>query len=488
MNDLHHPCEPWAEQISLAAAGCLSPDEDKKIRQHMKTCPDCRERFRQLTELCGVIAGSRLPEVSTEAAIIERFMSAVASVESGQPNVCTPMEIVRPAPITRSLASWRSIMRSPVSRFAASVVFVLTVTGVSLWFHGGGTTTAFADFATPILEAKTAKFKLTSEMEMNGQAVLATADVMVLDATRSRQEVELQDKSRMVTIYDWGQGKSLTLMPALKQAMILTMANMPKGKIPLEKDPLGWLRLLLLDARDNPDVKREPLGEKDIDGRRVVGFRVSTNGTEMSLWGDPKTGFPVRVELTMAVFASAKTMLSEFVFNPEMDESLFSTEPPVGYAVENLGTIDLSPAEEKDLIETLREYSQLKQSLPKKDGLTGAFPESLDMRLIIQIVVEKFVVGIGGKPNEEQMQKMKEAQTRLQRGLMFAMVLPPDTDAHYAGKGVSPGAADTPIFWYRPKDAKKYRVINADLSVHETETPPSVPDAQPVPASSSPKK
>ena len=35
----------------------------------------------------------------------------------------------------------------------------------------------------------------------------------------------------------------------------------------------------------------------------------------------------------------------------------------------------------------------------------------------------------------------------------------------------------------RPKDAKKYRVIYADLSVREADTPPSVPNAQPVPAS-----
>ena len=357
-----------------------------------------------------------------------------------------------------------------------------------MWFHGSGATTAFADFVQPILEATTAKFKITSEMEMNGQAIVTTGEVVVLDATRSRQEIEMPNKSKMVMIFDWGQGKSLTLEPTTKKAMVLTMANMPKGKIPIDKDPLGWLRLLLLDARDKPDVKRESLGEKDIDGRRAVGFRVTTNGTVMSLWGDPKTGLPVRAEMSMAMFASAKVTLSDFVFNLEMDESLFSTEPPAGYAVQNLGKIDLSPAEEKDLIETFREYSQLKQSLPKKDSATGAFPDALDIRPIIQIVAEKFVPGMGEKPNEEQIQKMAEAQNKLQRGLMFAVVLPPDADAHYAGKGVSLGAADTPIFWYRPKDAKKYRVIYADLSVHEAETPPSVPDAQPVPAPSSPKK
>jgi len=107
---------------------------------------------------------------------------------------------------------------------------------------------------------------------------------------------------------------------------------------------------------------------------------------------------------------------------------------------------------------------------------------------MIQIVVEKFLKGTEGKPTEEQMQKMMEAQKKLQRGLMFALVLPPEAEAHYAGEGVLLDAVNTPIFWYRPKDVKKYRVIYADLSVSETETPPSVSDAQPVPAPTSLKK
>ena len=479
MNDLHHPCEDWAEPVSLAAAGCLPPDEEREVRRHIETCSDCRERFRQLRQLCGALAEAQLPVDSAEGAIVERVMSVIASDESGQPIVRTRAEMIHPSLLTRSLTNWRWIMRSPVSRVAAAVVLVLSVAGFALWFHGGGATPAFADFVKPILEAKTAKFKLTTEMEMNGQEITATGEVMVLDVTRSRQEIEMPNKSKMVMIFDWGQGKSLTLEPTTKKAIVLTMTNMPKGKMSIDKDPLGWLRLLLLDARDKPGVKREPLGEKEIDGRRVVGFRVDTNGTVMSLWGDPNTGLPVRVETTMAMFANAKTTMSDFVFNLDMDESLFSTEPPTGYTVQNMGKIDLSPAEEKDLLATFREYSKLSD---------GAFPDSLDMREIMQIVAEKFVPGMGGNPNEEQMQKMVEAQKELQRGLMFAVVLPPEADAHYAGKGVSLGAADTPIFWYLPKDAEKYRVIYADLSVRDADTPPNVPEAQPVPAPSSPKK
>jgi hypothetical protein len=74
------------------------------------------------------------------------------------------------------------------------------------------------------------------------------------------------------------------------------------------------------------------------------------------------------------------------------------------------------------------------------------------------------------------------------RGLGFAFALPADSDAHYAGKGVSFGTADKPIFWYRPKDAKNYRVIFANLTVREATTPPSVPNAQPVVTPSGPKK
>jgi len=572
MSDLRHPCEQWAEPISLAAAGCLSPDEERDVRRHIETCSDCRERFRQLTQWCGALAGAWLPADGSEAAAVERILSAVASDQSRRPIVRTGAEVLHPTLVTRSLDTWRWIMRSPVPRVSAAAVLVLAITAVVLWFHGGGTTPAFADFIQPILEAKTAKFKITTEIK-GPPGGTVTGEVMVLDATRSRQEMEMvisdvsntqkTPKGKMVMIFDWRQGKSLTLDPATKKAIVVSLSNLTKEQV-AQADTFGWFRSILLDARDKPDVKREPLGEKEIDGRRVVGFRVSGRGMVMSLWGDPKTGLPVRIEATMAVFPGAKTTMSDFVFNVEMDESLFSTDPPPGYTVQS-EKIDVSPPEERDLIETFRKYSELSG---------GAFPDSLDLQAMLKTVAMKFgtelrmksgvqtLVGqfasgkelneeqrqrleelmhklmdwqvapekekpseeemdkikveirkiVGSekpapgkeKPDEEQMRKIVQAEVRklteaamkkvvevqmpLQRGLLFALMLPPEADAHYAGKDVSLGTADKPIFWYRPKDAKKYRVIYADLSVREVDTRPSVPNAQPVPAPSSPEK
>ena len=478
MSDLRHPCEDWAEPISLAAAGCLAPDEERDVRRHIETCSDCRERFRQLTGLCSALAEAQLPADGAEGAIVERVMSAVASGESGRSNVGMRAEMIHPTLLTRSLDTWRWIMRSPLSRVTAAAIFVLAVAGVALWFHGGGATPAVADFLEPILEAKTVKYKTTTEMK-GPPALTGTAQVMMLNASRSRTETEVEmpnmPKHKTVTIWDGSQGKSLHLQPAQKQATLYDYVNMPKDKTP-NQDPLGGLRAMLLDSENKPYDKREPLGKRDIDGRQVVGFRISLAGGVLRVWGDPKTGLPVRVETVTAMAPNAKITMSDFEFNVEMDESLFSLEPPAGYEVMVVRSPanDGSPDEEKDLIEFFRSFSRFSG---------GAFPDSLEMESLWGIVHRRVQISHSleqpRKPSERRQEELSEAVTLLQRGLRFAVALPPEADSHYAGKDVSLGAADTPIFWYRPKDAKAYRVVYADLSVREAETPPAEPVAKP---------
>ena len=74
------------------------------------------------------------------------------------------------------------------------------------------------------------------------------------------------------------------------------------------------------------------------------------------------------------------------------------------------------------------------------------------------------------------------------QGMLFVQSLTPENDSHYVGDGVSSGTPDRPIFWYKPTGAGKFRVILADLSVREAAVPPRIPNAQPVPARTSPKQ
>jgi anti-sigma factor RsiW len=487
MNDLHHPCDNWTEAISLASADCLSPDEKREVRHHLETCLACRERFRQLTELCGAFAETKLPSGDGETAIIERVMSAVASDATRKPMDRMKTDLIQSTVLSRTHDHWSWIMRSPIHRVSVAAVFVLAVTGIALLFHGGGATVAFADFIAPILEAKNARFKVVTEVK--GPPVMkVTGQVMALGAARSRQQMQLSipgtsETQEMVMIFDWVRRKSLTLVPKAKTAVVASLENLTEEQI-AKQDMFASFRSILLDARNKEGINREALGEREIDGRRVVGFRVHGKGMVVDLWGDPTTGLPVSAEVTMALTGDTKTTMSDFTFNLQMDESLFSVDPPVGYTVQNIN-VDVSPPEEQDLITALREYQAFSG---------GVFPDSIELQKMMEGVGRQLGAKIAEKPDEGneklseeqlrdnlqvEMQKLTAVQMRLQRGILFALAtLPPEADAHYAGKGVSFGQADAPIFWYRLKDSPTYRVINADLSARDSETPPDVPNAQ----------
>ena len=433
-------------------------------------------------------------------------------------------------------------MHSPVSRVAAAVILALAVTGVALWFHAGGTTPAFADFIEPILNAKTVKYKAT--FERNGKQV-ATANCMVLAPNRHRMELQQLGQPMEIKIADTSKGVGVMIDSAKKTVVINKVVGLSRELTSM--GPLEEMRSLLRDAGKR-DVKRESLGEKEVEGRRAVGWRVSgpglhVPGVTVTIWGDPQTGLPIRVE-SYSALDGLKSTESDFAFNVDLDESLFSIEPPTGYTVQTV-EVDASQPTEKDLITLLCEYSTL---------MNNAFPEALDMdRLLptlqVRISIATTIPG-NERPSDEVLHKIAMARTEedtgkiieaerrknekkeqaerlrlmrnskfdkiremgdaaknasqkamkafdakwtdvymiITRGLGFVVELSREADAHYAGKGVSLGAPGTPIFWYRPKDAKKYRVIYADLSVRETETPPNVPNGQPVPAPSSPKQ
>ena len=114
----------------------------------------------------------------------------------------------------------------------------------------------------------------------------------------------------------------------------------------------------------NKNVQREPLGERDIDRHQVVGFRIraaaarrrSLGRSENRIAGPPSNGNGMdgKIEVT----------ISDFVFNAEMDESLFSVKLPAGYTVRTPES-RCFPDAEKDVIEMLRNQ-QLGQHSPTR--------------------------------------------------------------------------------------------------------------------------
>ncbi|MFB3788850.1 MAG: outer membrane lipoprotein carrier protein LolA [bacterium] len=323
-----------------------------------------------------------------------------------------------------------------VARWAAAAALTLAVIalalGITPWKSPKDL--AFAEVLEQIRAVKTLRF--TSTAEGQGERITFQTEYM----EPGKQRVTSEDGN--VNIMDMVQNKALSLMPSQKKASRLDFSNVPNQK-PQEN--------FIESLQKMQDGTEETLGRGQIEGTLVYGFRVKQEGSEYTIWADMRTGLPVRVEITMATFGAMKFTLSDFEFNPPLDESRFSVEPPAEYELIPIlmPSVDVSEPTENDLIAVLRMITQK----------SGRFPESLTFQDLAKLLGGK----IGqGDPTPEEIQEFTTQFITLQRGLLFVQKNL-GNDWHYEAQGIAPGAKDA-VCWWRPQGAETYRVIYADLT------------------------
>jgi hypothetical protein len=304
--------------------------------------------------------------------------------------------------------------------------------------------------------------------------------IMSLDNGRTRQETGSQ-----ITICDWKAGKSLTLSPETKTAILTNMSGMPSM---FQQDWLASLKKMT----QIPNA--EDLGTKTMDSKEVKGFRIKADGMTFTLWADPKSGDPVTVETQQKIpdytnleikDGNLKTggernfemVLSNFQFDVPLDESLFSLIPPEGYKLQEM-SMDWSGASERDVIEVLRRAADMDN---------GAFPDALRDQTLIMKMTMKMSFDMAKQAAMERA-KEKNAKAELSPEILkkasetgnlmgrFVMFLNENEGWKYAGKGLKLGEANRPIFWYVPKDSKQGRVIYGDLNIKEVPIDQLPPD------------
>jgi hypothetical protein len=207
---------------------------------------------------------------------------------------------------------------------------------------------------------------------------------------------------------------------------------------------------IITDIQNNPDIEAEKIGEKEIDGQKVVGFFARG----LTIWANAETGLPVRVETQSEQMS---IVFKNFQFNIPVEEleSQVSMDMPDGYKlVESKGEeFDMGTPTEKDLVESLRIWAEL--------ILDGNFPDALGMTALTKMLPQ--VEAKIGELNLSEEEGTQKGMT-LARGMLFHMGL---KDRHYAGQGVKLGDAGKAIFRYRPEASETYRVIYGDLSVKD---------------------
>ena len=345
----------------------------------------------------------------------------------------------------RHYVLWEYIMKSKITKLAAAAAII---TAVLIGIHqlaGNGAGVVFASVVEQLHNARTMTYSVVTHTPVEGMPTMRTEM-----AFKEPAYMRTTTADGFVTVMDWTQVRGISIWPTRKQFIGFEATNFRHDP---EKDPF----MVIENLKTLPYKADQMLGKKDVDGRVLQGFRVVEESVINTIWIDPKTGELVRVEMEFTNAPGMNKIMTDFQFNVELDDSLFSLTPPAGFTPLEVQA-DVSKVTEQDLIDYLRSWSSW-----TKDGM---FPPTLVGAELPKIAAEMARQGKFGEGQTTEQQHDQDAIT-MYRGMMFVTQLPADSNWRYAGENVSYGDANTPIFWYRPKDSQTYRVIYGDLSVKD---------------------
>lgn len=237
-------------------------------------------------------------------------------------------------------------------RFGGATAVCASMAVAIVWFGGieRSSAIAFADVQAQLQKTRSVQW-VETRLKLPGETVHPNQErhyrprrKFVLGQDLLRTEMLDADGSiREIQIHDNETWKYVELYP--KEKRYQTYERRPATDAKPKRVPL-----LMYDfMHEIPPNGTKRLPAKKLDGKQVVGFEVDTRTeltgetitTKRTLWVDPQTKLPVRIEVSSRstdkrLSSDQDWVQTDFVFDQELPRSLFSTEPPEGYSIETV--------------------------------------------------------------------------------------------------------------------------------------------------------
>jgi hypothetical protein len=418
-------CAECQESLVAYLEGLLAEDQKLAVTEHLKDCHSCQDEVKQLTNLQERLVSNG--RVATQSDLENEVLNRIIREQN--------VRLKAAGKASAGLKLRRLIMKSSITKVAvAAAVIVVAAIGI---YSISEPAITFADVVKPLLNART----LILDMIVGDEATGPVIHDVIVDQ-RIRRVISVQE--HVVNIIDPESAKMLTLHT---EGKIAARSDIQGSLQEGTRDYVASLRKIITDVQNNPGFKAKELGEKEIDGQKVVGFSAGV----FTIWADAETALPVRIEVESPQLSA---VFKNFQFDVPVEEleSLVSMNVPDGYA-EQKKVFDMGTPTEQDLVECLRIWAELL--------LDGNFPDTIGMTELMNLLPQvEAKLGEKVSSAEEGTQK----GMTLGKGMMFHMGL---KDSHYAGSGGKVGQADKAVFWYLPDGSDTYRVIYGDLTVKD---------------------
>jgi outer membrane lipoprotein-sorting protein len=335
--------------------------------------------------------------------------------------------------------------RSKMMAISIKIAAAVLVTAAGLFYFAlappAKATAVFAEMAQKLSKAHTLAYRSATETPdlkepLKGRCFFKEPGLM-------RTEID----GGMVVIMDLSQGKQLMLDTAGKSALLL------EGKANVRPDAAGGAGMIdYLRQLTEGDAK--PVGDKMIGDIRARGYLVKKLGIEMTIWVDPATRLPLRMESADRIQGKEiRTAITDFQIDLPIDDALFRVEPPAGYALRKEES-KIIGMDEKTFLDPERAASDILRMFAEKND--GDFPKRLDDPEEFQKIM----------PKEAKKTAIPDSETlrAIQAMTRFMMVSRSLKDGFgYRPEGVKLGDTDKILFWYRPDGGTRYRALYGDL-------------------------
>ncbi len=349
--------------------------------------------------------------------------------------------------VSPELALWRHIMQSKMTKIVAAITIAL-VSILAFHIFDSTTSITWADVIEPLMNAHTAIFDITVHTQGN------TSKMKML-AMGQRIRYEFEPSQQLPTmIIDYENMQMQYLIPEKKQAVLIDLRDLAETE-EVPENYLESIREVVKELQNDSNVSIEQLPDSVIDNRTAVVFQAKDTQGEITIWADPETLLPIRLE-QIDLDLHVDVVCTNFQFGIELDPSLFSMDIPAGYSTAS-GQLDFEDHGEQGLLEGFRIWAQILED--------NQFPEDLTFATYRKLPGLKKKI----KNGTLKLTQQEKVDLGLKMGpfFKFVMSLKPEQDWHYVGAGVPFGDASKPVCWYKPIGSETYRVVYGDLSVRD---------------------
>lgn len=257
----------------------------------------------------------------------------------------------------RSVLRQRSVPRSSstqkLGRQLKIAVAVVMLAGIAIlvpWLMPAWPVAniAFADVKERVNETRSVMYVETRLFDGGTRKEISRITIL----GRYLQRTERDDGWTYIVDAKKGRVVALNEREKLFKALESQVTLSPKGRVVGEEKFKPALEVDFYDRmRKVPTEEAKRLPERRIDGKKVIGFFVEEkhgkDTWKRTFWVDPKTKLPVRIEIshrsTDSRIGASDWIVTDFVFDADVQPSLFSTEPPPGYRAETKKVYGIAP-------------------------------------------------------------------------------------------------------------------------------------------------